>query len=122
MEAIGLSRIVRSALLLRCCNCMKGHVYSGVLNVAKTCDVCGFPLAKHEAGDGPAFFVMTFLCLLVSALAGWVELAFAPPLWVHALLWPFVTLGLGLYLLRVVKAAMIGLEIKTLPENFKNKP
>lgn len=120
MHAIGLSRIVKSALLLRCCVCMKGHVYSGLLNVADKCECCGFPLAKHEAGDGPAFFVMTFLCLFVSAMAGWVELVFAPPLWVHAFLWLFVTIGLGIYLLRVVKTALIGLEIKTLPENFEN--
>jgi uncharacterized protein (DUF983 family) len=121
MEKAGLAHILKSALLLRCGRCREGHVFSGLMKVADNCDHCNFPLAKHEVGDGPAFFVMSFLCLLVSGLAGWVEVAHAPPRWVHLLLWPAVTLGLGLYLLRVVKAGMIALEIVTLPENFQDK-
>jgi uncharacterized protein (DUF983 family) len=37
-----------------------------------------------------------------------VETAFAPPYWVHALLWVPLTLGLALGLLQPVKGAIVG--------------
>jgi len=39
----------------------------------------------------------------------WTELSFAPPLWLHMLLWTPLILGLSLVLLPVLKAGMVGL-------------
>ena len=40
-------------------------------------------------------------------LAVWVEVRFSPPLWVHALVWPIVTVPLAVLMTRTVKAALV---------------
>jgi uncharacterized protein (DUF983 family) len=42
----------------------------------------------------------------VVGLAFWVDVAFTPPLWVHALIWPPVILGGALAMLRPLKAGL----------------
>src|SRR5690606_33274445 len=108
----------KAALMQRCPACCQAPLFEGILQVRERCAHCGTHLKSHEVGDGPAFFVMTFLCLFLSFMAGIVELAYAPPLWVHLAIWPLVTLLLSLLLLRVAKAAMIAIEFRTLPQNF----
>ena len=44
---------------------------------------------------------------LIVVLAVWVEVRFSPPLWVHAVLWPVVTLPLAVLMIRAVKAALV---------------
>jgi uncharacterized protein (DUF983 family) len=45
-------------------------------------------------------------------LAFWVEFHFAPPFWVHAILWPVVTLPLAVLLMRPAKAALVALQFR----------
>src|SRR3712207_7967354 len=52
-----------------------------------TCEVCGLDLAFADSGDGPAFFVMSIVGIVVVALALWVEFAYAPPIWLHLVMW-----------------------------------
>jgi uncharacterized protein (DUF983 family) len=61
---------------------------------------------------------MTLLCLLLAALAGALEVLYAPPLWVHVLLWPVVTLLASIYLLRLVKSLLIALQFRTRHQDF----
>ncbi|MDX2225159.1 MAG: DUF983 domain-containing protein [Rhodospirillaceae bacterium] len=87
-------------------------MFAGYLTVASACDVCGLQFAGHDTGDGPAFFIMLPLCLIVAAAALLFEVAVAPPIWVHLLLWPaFIALAVGLSL-RPVKALMIALQYR----------
>ena len=44
---------------------------------------------------------------LIVVLAFWVEVRFSPPLWVHAVLWPVVTVPLAVLMIRPVKAALV---------------
>ncbi len=44
---------------------------------------------------------------IVVGLAVMVELKFEPPLWVHAVLWPIVTIPLALLIMRPLKAGLI---------------
>jgi uncharacterized protein (DUF983 family) len=75
-----------------------------VLTMVPRCEACGLDLSAHDAGDGPAVFVILILGAIVTALAIWVEARFEPPLWVHVVLWfPFTLLG-ALWMLRVMKA------------------
>ena len=71
------------------------------------CAHCGLDLRAEDAGDGPAVLVMFMLGALVVAGALLVEIAFAPPLWVHIALWTPVTIGGGIALLRPFKAILI---------------
>jgi uncharacterized protein (DUF983 family) len=48
----------------------------------------------------------------VVGLAFWVEFRFSPPLWVHAILWPVVTVPLAVLLMRPAKAALVALQFR----------
>jgi uncharacterized protein (DUF983 family) len=50
---------------------------------------------------------------IVICLAFWVEFRFNPPLWVHAILWPAVTLPLAVLIMRPVKAALVAAQFRT---------
>jgi len=100
----------QAALLCRCPRCGKGKLYNGLLAVTPACAVCGLDLRAHDAGDGPAVLVMLLLGAIIVGLALWVEFTFAPPLWLHAVLWPVVTLPLAILMMRPMKAALVALQ------------
>ena len=77
-----------------------------------TCPSCGLDFSAEDAGDGPAVFVILFLGLIVVGLAALVEIKFAPPIWVHMLLWTPLILGGAIILLRPLKAGLIALQYK----------
>lgn len=104
--------IWRAALLCRCPRCGKGALFAGVLMVRDRCAVCGVDLRQADTGDGPAVLVIFALATVVVALAFWVEFTFEPPLWVHVVLWPLVTVPLALAMMRPLKAAMVALQFK----------
>lgn len=97
----------KAGIFQRCPCCGKGLLYKGLLAVRENCTECGLDLNARDPGDGPAFFVIVLLGFLVVALALWIESAFEPPFWVHALLWIPSTLGGSVYLLRLAKALLI---------------
>ncbi len=105
----------RAGLACRCPRCGRGRLFRGVLTVRDACPVCGLDLRAHDTGDGPAVLVFFVLATVVVGLVAWVELSFAPPLWVHAVIWPEVTLALGIALLRPFKAALVALQFRTRP-------
>jgi uncharacterized protein (DUF983 family) len=107
MSEYGAVSPLTAALLCRCPRCGKGRLFEGVLNVAPRCAICGLDLSAHDAGDGPAVFVILFLGALVVGLALWVEVRFAPPIWVHIVLWLPLTLGGAILMLRPLKAGLI---------------
>lgn len=96
----------------RCPRCGKGPLFKGYLTVADSCSVCGLGLAGHDTGDGPAFFIMLPLCIIVAVLALLLDNAVQPPLWVHIVVWPLVIAAAVGFTLRPVKATMIALQYK----------
>ncbi|MDB5593009.1 DUF983 domain-containing protein [Enterovirga sp.] len=94
----------------RCPRCGRGHLFQGFLTVRPRCEACGLDFAFADSGDGPAFFVMSLVGIVVVALAMMVEFSYQPPLWVHALLWLPATLGLSLLLVRPAKGLLIALQ------------
>ncbi len=103
---------VLTGLACRCPRCGRGRLFSGYLQVADTCDACGLDLRNHDSGDGPAVFVIFALGIIVVPIALWVESAFQPPLWLHAVLWSIVILAGALGLLRLFKGVLIALQYK----------
>lgn len=83
--------------------------------------MCGLDFAFADSGDGPAFFVMTFVGMVVVALAMWVEFTFEPSLWVHAALWLPLTAILSLLLVRPSKGLLIGLQYRNKAEQGRLK-
>lgn len=102
----------QSALWCRCPRCGQGSLYQGLLAIRATCPSCGLDLRGNDTGDGPAALVIMALGVIVVGLAFWVEFRFEPPLWLHALLWPPVTLALALPMIRILKAALVALQYR----------
>jgi uncharacterized protein (DUF983 family) len=103
---------ISAGLRCRCPRCGEGPLYDGLLTVRDHCAVCSLNLKAQDAGDGPAVFVILVLGFIVVGAALIVEVKFAPPLWVHALLWPGVIVGGALLMLRVFKATLIALQFR----------
>ncbi len=101
-----------AALSCRCPRCGEGKLYDGLLSVAPACARCGLDLRAEDAGDGPAVFVVLLLGAVTVLLAILVESAFAPPLWVHAVLWTPLVIGGAILLLRPLKAGLIALQYR----------
>lgn len=95
-------------LLNRCPNCGKGRLLRGYLALPAECEHCHAPLGRYPAADGPAFFTMTIMLLLLIPLIGFTWTIFRPsPLVLLAVTGVIITV-LTLVLLRFVKGAFIG--------------
>ncbi|HEY0184810.1 MAG TPA: DUF983 domain-containing protein [Rhodopila sp.] len=107
--------ILQAALRCRCPRCGKGKLFQGVLTLRTTCPVCGLAFGGSDTGDAGAVGVIMLLGAIVIGLAFWVEFRFEPPLWVHAILWPAVTIPLAILITRPVKAALVAAQYRTRP-------
>jgi uncharacterized protein (DUF983 family) len=106
----------QQAFTPRCPACGKGKLFTGMLTPVPSCTACGHDLNRYNAGDGPAFFAITLMGFLVTGGAVWVEIAYKPPMWLHAALWiPFTLIGC-ISVLRAFKAILITLEYRLLHE------
>jgi uncharacterized protein (DUF983 family) len=94
----------------RCPRCGKGPLFDGFLALRARCPQCGLDYAFADAGDGPAVFVILISGFIVCAAALVVEVQYAPPLWVHALLWVPLILLVTLAPLRLLKGLLIALQ------------
>jgi uncharacterized protein (DUF983 family) len=99
---------IRRGLRGRCPNCDAGKMFRAFLKVADQCAVCGEALHHHRADDAPAYFVILIVGHVVVPLVLAVEIAFAPPYWLHAALWLPLTTGLAVGLLQPIKGAIVG--------------
>ena len=101
-----------AAFLGRCPRCGEGRLFEGYLRIAPACTVCDLSFAGHDAGDGPAFFIILPLSILTAVMALLVEVNLSPPMWVHMVMWPvFIGLFVG-YGLRPVKATIVALQYR----------
>lgn len=91
----------------KCPRCGEGNLFAGYLRVAPRCETCGLDYSFADSADGPAVFLMFIVGFLVVGGALFVEFAYEPPLWLHALLWPLLAAILCLALLRPLKGVMI---------------
>src|SRR5882724_2834193 len=101
-----------AGLRCRCPRCGQGKLFQGVLTVRERCSVCELDLRAQDAGDGPAVFVIFGLGFVIMGLVAFVELKYEPPLWLHALLWPPLTVIGTVALLRPLKAILIALQYR----------
>lgn len=107
-----MAPLFRVVTTLTCPRCGEGKLFSGFLTLADSCDNCGLGYAGHDSGDGPAYLVSFVMSIAVTVAALLVEIAYEPPLWVHALLWPVMIFGGTLGTLRPVKALMVAMQYR----------
>ena len=98
---------LRAGLRCRCPRCGEGHVFQGFLTLARRCEACGLDLTFADTADGPPFFVMSGVGILVVGLwAIWAVTA-TPPVWAQFLVVVPALVGGCLATLRPVKAWLV---------------
>jgi uncharacterized protein (DUF983 family) len=107
-----------AGLRCRCPQCGEGKLFDGLLAVRERCAACGLDLRAQDSGDGPAVFVIFILGFVAMGLVAFVELRFAPPLWVHAPIWPVFVIGGALAMLRPLNATLIALQFRHRRSDF----
>lgn len=107
-EERNANQAISRGFVNQCPNCGKWRIFDGYLRVVDHCEICGEPLGSYRAADGPAFFTITIVMLLLIPMLGaaWVWFKLSP-------LMILITVGLlvtviSLVLLRYVKGAFIG--------------
>jgi uncharacterized protein (DUF983 family) len=94
----------------RCPRCGEGKLFAGVLGLRESCDRCGLDYRFADPGDGPAVFMILIGGFIVVFAAMVVEVVYAPPYWVHAVLWIPLILLVTVGPLRPLKGLMIALQ------------
>jgi uncharacterized protein (DUF983 family) len=110
---------VRRGLRGRCPRCGQGKLFGAFLKVNERCAACGEELYHHRADDFPAYVVILIVGHLVVPLVLAVEIAFAPPIWVHLALWFPLILALTIGLLQPVKGAIVAFQWATGMHGFE---
>ena len=105
-----LSGAIAAGLSCACPRCGQGRLFAGFLKLQPRCEHCGLDYGFADSGDGPAVFVMFIAGFIVVGTALVVEIKYAPPLWVHALLWIPLILVVTLAPLRLIKGLLIALQ------------
>ncbi|MFN3513259.1 MAG: DUF983 domain-containing protein [Phenylobacterium sp.] len=96
-----------AGLRCRCPRCGKGKLFTGFLRIAKRCGECGLDYGFADPADGPAFFVMSGVGIVVTALWAWWAVAMDPPIWAQLLVANVAVVGACLIALRPVKAWLV---------------
>ncbi len=105
----------------RCPRCQEGKLYKAgfSLDLLAACPVCGLDLTRNDSADGPAVFLIFILGFLLVPIALLTDAVFHWPLWVHAIVWGALALGLTVGSLRPLKAYIIALQFKHRPDDWK---
>ncbi len=114
--------LMRIACKCKCPKCGEGSLYKPgpfAVDVVKECTSCGLDFTKNDSADGPTVFLIFVLGFLLVPLALIFENIFAPPLWVHAVLWSVVALVLTLGSLKPIKSYIIALQFKHRPRDWE---
>jgi uncharacterized protein (DUF983 family) len=102
----------RAAVFGRCPRCGQGRIFCGMLTLCERCPVCGLDLTRHDVGDGAAFAAIFILGPIIVIAALIVEFTYSPPLWLHILLWPVVTVVLAVLFMRPSKSILLALQYR----------
>ncbi|MBY8975434.1 DUF983 domain-containing protein [Rhodobacteraceae bacterium NNCM2] len=94
----------------RCPNCGGGPLLKGYLTVRNTCPSCGETLSHHRADDMPAWATILIVGHLIGPLLLYLEIEYAPPLWVHWAIWPTLSVALVVFLLPRIKGMVVAMQ------------
>lgn len=108
-----------AALGGKCPRCGRGRLFCGFLNVVDRCAVCGLALAKHDAGDGPAVFLVLIIGALAVPVALWAEATLGLPDWAPVAIGGLVAVLLVGLLLRPAKAYLVALQFRHRREEYE---
>jgi uncharacterized protein (DUF983 family) len=98
---------IKRGMASTCPACGKGRMFRALLKVNDDCPSCGEALHHHRADDFPAYLNIVIVGHIVVPLVLFVETAFAPAYWVHAMIWLPLTLILAFALMHPIKGAVV---------------
>jgi len=96
--------VVRAALTCSCPRCGRGKLFAGLIRLRDRCPACGLDYSKMDVGDGFTVPILMVLGFMIVGGAIWVDFTFTPPLWLHLVIWPPVTLVLAVTMTRYLKS------------------
>jgi uncharacterized protein (DUF983 family) len=99
---------IRKGLRGCCPNCGEGKMFRAYLKVNDTCPHCGEELFHQRADDAPPYMTIFVVGHIIGTSMILVE-EFWPdaPIWLHATVWPTITLILSLWFLPIIKGGLI---------------
>ena len=104
-------RALRRGYMGKCPHCGEGKMFRAFLKVAEACPSCGEELHHQRADDAPPYMTIFVVGHIIGAGMLWVEHQNdALPIWIHATIWPILTVVLSFYFLPRIKGALIGLQ------------
>ena len=101
---------IATGLRGRCPRCGQGRLFEGFLKLAPRCQACGLDYGFADSADGPAVFIIMIAGFVVAGAALVTEIAYSPPIWLHAVLWGPLVLILCLGLLRPLKGVLVAVQ------------
>ena len=104
--------IVQVGLRSLCPRCGAKTLFVGMIKFGPRCANCGLDFDAFNVGDGPAAFLTLIIGTLVCIAAITLELTAHPPMWLHIVLWPPITIGLVIGSLRVAKGMLLASEYR----------
>ena len=113
--------LIETAWACKCPKCKKGDLYKQgfTIDLNDTCSECGLDFTKNDSADGPAVFLIFILGFLLVPIALVFDAYVSPPLWVHAVIWTIVTLGITVGSLKPLKSYIIALQYKHRPGDWE---
>ena len=109
-EPVSLTQALWRGFAMRCPSCGKGRLFGRFLKVVDHCPACGEVMSHHRADDFPAYLVIVIVGHLLVPTALFVEINYAPPLWLDTLIWLPLTAICAVALLQPVKGAIVGMQ------------
>ena len=96
--------LYRAALFGSCPKCGARTLFAAPAMVADECASCGLDLGELDPGGRlvPMLLTVWVIALLICAALA-LDSFYAPPLWVHVVLWAPLTIALELFVLRVYR-------------------
>jgi uncharacterized protein (DUF983 family) len=98
---------LEAGLRCRCPQCGRGRLFKGFLTLDARCETCGLDYGFADPADGPAFFVVTGVGLVVTGLWAWWAVALQPPIWAQFAVAMPAMIACCLAALRPVKAWLV---------------
>ena len=92
----------------RCPSCGEGQLMQGYLKVNPVCAHCQAPLSRYPAADGPAFFTMTVMLLVLIPLFGIIWNVWRPEPATLLAVTGLITTVMTLVLLRLIQGFALG--------------
>ncbi len=110
-----------NALKCTCPKCGVGALYHKSmfdLSLLPKCTHCGLNFAKNDSADGPAVFLIFILGFLIVPMALLTDSIWEPPMWVHAIVWGSLALGLTVGSLKPLKSMVIAIQYRHRPTDW----